>query len=569
LVDWLWVAENGLWVFGLAIMLAALSWAGWQAERSRIALRAVLASSRAGLWVDSGVILIAASLASSARTALERVIWVVFTIVFAVRVSRAAARAPTGMSIVGPPEAAGHHLVAGKVMRPAAAVADALQRLEPALVLVAAPFMLFPGQFTPWLLPLLVLPWLGRGLARSRLTGRSPLDVPVLVLLAMLLVSLLVSTDRQHSLPKFYGVVYGIAVFFAIANHVRRPRHAAMVSLGIAMGGLVVSVVSLAGTSWPGRDGTLLPAALRGLPEAMSRLGGSTVAGFNPNEVAGTMSLFIPFVATLLFLGFSNRTSKDEDHSFAKGSAHAGILQCLLAFTLLLMLANLVLAGSRSALLGVAAALPVLAVLSRRRLWLTVSISLLLCALAWRGLGTAQVLEPWLALSGVRNVQARLELWRRAVYMLQDFAFTGVGLNRYSATANALYPLFTIAPEKVVLLTHAHNVFLQVAVDLGLPGLIAYVALLMDSFVAWWTARVHLPGGALQATGVGLLCSLIAYHVYGLADCLALGAKPGLALWAMLGLMASLANLSLESNDVVFRPSGHPAEGSGAGPGET
>ena len=563
MIDALWIAENGLWVYGLAVILAASSWASWQAARARIGLRAMVASSRAGLWLDSGAILIAASLALSAHSALEQVVWVALALVFAVRTSLAVAGGPFSMWSVGSPEAAGQQCVLPRASGPLGAVAGAIERLEPALLLVAAPFMLFPGPFTPWLMPLLILPWLARGFTKRRHSARSPMDGPVLVLLAMLLVSLLVSTDRQQSMPKFYGVAYGIAVFFGLVNHVRRPRHALIAGLGIAGAGLVVSALSLVGTSWPGGGRQLLPAAWRGLPEAMARLGASTVAGFNANEVAGTMSLFIPLVASVLLLGFGDPTSMDEDHSLSQVTAHVGVLQGLLALTLLLMLANLVLAHSRSALLGVAAALLALAVLSRRRLWLILAVALLLFALAWRGLGTAGILNPWQVLSGVRNVQARVELWKRAIYMLQDFAFTGVGLNRFSATANALYPLFTIAPEEVLLLTHAHNVFLQVAVDLGIPGLVGYVALLLDTLLAWQAARARLRGGLLQAISVGLLCSLIGYHVYGLGDCMTLGAKPGLALWAVLGLLAALANLTVEPNGLGSSASANPEERSG------
>jgi putative inorganic carbon (HCO3(-)) transporter len=117
----------------------------------------------------------------------------------------------------------------------------------------------------------------------------------------------------------------------------------------------------------------------------------------------------------------------------------------------------------------------------------------------------------------------------------------------YSLTANNLYPLFTIPPDKVLRLTHAHNVFLQVAVDVGIPGLVAYLGILISFGAAWRRSHFQLRHGPMRAISAGLLSSMVAYHIYGLFDCLTLGAKPGAVLWAMWGLAAALVNLGLPS----------------------
>jgi len=94
--------------------------------------------------------------------------------------------------------------------------------------------------------------------------------------------------------------------------------------------------------------------------------------------------------------------------------------------------------------------------------------------------------------------------------------------------------LFTISPEQDI--AHAHNIFLQTATDLGLPGLIAYLALLgIAAAVAW---RID------AQQGLPLLAALIALHIYSLTDALALGSKPGIILWTALGLLAALAQES-------------------------
>ena len=102
------------------------------------------------------------------------------------------------------------------------------------------------------------------------------------------------------------------------------------------------------------------------------------------------------------------------------------------------------------------------------------------------------------------------------------------------------YGMGTLRATKMA---HTHNAFLQVAYDMGLPGLIAYLALLILSTQMSW--RLYRRGDEIgRALGIGSLSSLLAYHVYGLSDVVALGSKPGVLWWALLALIASADRLS-------------------------
>jgi putative inorganic carbon (HCO3(-)) transporter len=543
-MDWIRIGKNSLWVAGLAALLAGLSWAAWLAARTGRRLREAAVAPGIQGCLHLGLAGISAGLLFSAGTALERILWLVFLswfgaqALFAVRARRPAVPPTPQRSPANPPTDA------RPSGRPLHLAAQRVARAEPWLLLALAPFLMFPSRFTPWLVPLLALPWLARKFAQGRFTARTPMDGPVLILLLMLPVSVRASMDVQRSLPKLYGILLGIAVFYAIVNHVQRPSQAWRVGLAIALGGLAVSALALVGTEWPATGGVPLPPAYRHLPRVITERAGSLSVGFNANEVAAVLCLFIPLLASLLFLGSSGRSRAPIAAPAAEGDipmpwpARRWLLPGLLA-----MLGMLILSESRSGLLGVGAALLVLASFRRRWLWPALLLALLAGALAWHYLGPQQILDSILAVGAERNVRTRFEIWQRALYMIQDFPYTGVGLNTFSLTANLLYPFLSTPPQEVLQLTHAHNAFLQVAVDVGLPGLVAYLALLIGFGVTWRTAYRHLASGPLRALSVGLLCSMVAYHVYGLTDCITLGAKPGVAIWAMLGLMAALANL--------------------------
>jgi hypothetical protein len=140
-------------------------------------------------------------------------------------------------------------------------------------------------------------------------------------------------------------------------------------------------------------------------------------------------------------------------------------------------------------------------------------------------------------LIGEITLAGRVEIWSRALYAVQDFPFTGCGLGTFRRVVRILYPLFRIPSTTDI--AHAHNIFLQTALDLGLPGLIAYLALLGIAGTICWHCARH-GGPLIRATALGLAAGLVGLHTYGLADALALGSKPGIAFWFALGLIAAL-----------------------------
>ncbi|GBL37464.1 hypothetical protein EMGBD1_11510 [Anaerolineaceae bacterium] len=83
--------------------------------------------------------------------------------------------------------------------------------------------------------------------------------------------------------------------------------------------------------------------------------------------------------------------------------------------------------------------------------------------------------------------------------------------------------------------SHPHNWLLNVGVDLGVPGMIAFVAL-------WLLHGAGLVRAGRQQAGWegrvawGLLAGSVALLVFGLSDSLPLGSKLGIIIWPMLVL---------------------------------
>jgi O-antigen ligase len=172
------------------------------------------------------------------------------------------------------------------------------------------------------------------------------------------------------------------------------------------------------------------------------------------------------------------------------------------------------------------------------------------------------VYQPWnhlmaeqqsITSGGEISLAARLEIWSRAIYGIQDFPFTGMGMNAFRKVVHVLYPLFTISPD--VDIANAHNNILQTALDLGIPGMIAYVG--VWSAAAWmlvWVFR-HSGNRLHRRIAIGIGAGLFAQFVYGINDAIPLGAKVGVFWWVALAITAALFRLETHAKQMRQRAS--------------
>lgn len=75
MIDVWWVVSNSLWVAGLALLLATLSWAWWAASVEGVRARAALARAGARRVWGLGLALFGAGMAATGRAWWERALW--------------------------------------------------------------------------------------------------------------------------------------------------------------------------------------------------------------------------------------------------------------------------------------------------------------------------------------------------------------------------------------------------------------------------------------------------------------------------------------------------------------
>jgi putative inorganic carbon (HCO3(-)) transporter len=453
-----------------------------------------------------------------------------------------------------------------------------LDRLHWLWLAMAAPFLLFPTPKRS--LAMLVVPalFLLRWLAirananesprvnhtkinhRLSVIPNTPLNGALLLMSVMVLVSLWATYDINFSLPKISGLLLGMGVYFAIVREGTYARGWFFSLLAFLGMGLTIATLGVFGTSWFsfGKIAFLSPIITR-LPRLIKGFQGAE-SGFHPNEVAGALIWALPVILAvsviLLFRLQKNKDVRTVENIWKKIRDFGVGIICLAAT--LFIAAVFLLCQSRGGYIALAITFIVLipiALPPKWRLFILAFMVLLaiimgiLLASRWDAFrtwitGSNLVADPALSLN---SLSGRVEVWSRAIYGIQDFPFTGMGMNTFRKVMPVLYPLFNVSPA--VDLGHAHNEFLQAALDLGIPGLISFLALYIGSIWMlvdiWRTIRHPSPGVENRSIVVRLLTlglggGLLAHLLYGLTDAVALGAKPGILFWMLLGLTTAL-----------------------------
>ena len=352
----------------------------------------------------------------------------------------------------------------------------------------------------------LVLVWLARGAAgRDLRVAGGRLYAPLLLMVGAVGLSTLVAARFGLALKEVVKWLELLAVYLITLNGVRRDGQLA---------GLLAALL-LAGAG-EALYGTYQFATGQG-PSAFAL--GETLRAFGhfeqPNPFAGYLGLILPFAVALSFV------------------SRPTWLRALALLAGLALTVGIGLSQSRGAWLGVLTALSVMALAgtsrARQGFWPAVYALLLLANLVLAGLLPAAWTARLTALGenfGLFDARTavvtpenfalveRMAHWQAGWSMFVDHPLLGVGAGNYPVA----YDYYSL-PGWREALGHAHNYYLNVAAESGLPGLIALLFLLVVSYhqVALGV-RARSVAGLERAALLGALGCLAMLTVHNLFD---------------------------------------------------
>ena len=129
----------------------------------------------------------------------------------------------------------------------------------------------------------------------------------------------------------------------------------------------------------------------------------------------------------------------------------------------------------------------------------------------------------------------RVYIWRGSTKMAADYALTGIGVGE--AAFDRIYPYYSFAGiEKA---PHAHNLFLQLFIEVGIFGFIVFLTLLICLFQNGFSLAKHGADKEIRLIGCGALCGVLAALVQGMTDYVWYNYRVFFVFWLMFGIVAA------------------------------
>lgn len=398
------------------------------------------------------------------------------------------------------------------------------------VTLLAAPWAAWMNVYLPGLLPidagqimvaLTLAAWVLRGLATRDLTiPKSPLLVPLAIFVGWAALSMLWAPDLSFGLPEVMKWIEVIALMWFSIDLARR-RGVAWISVAVLATMIVQSLIGL------------YEARLRGTGPLGFQIGEGVYRAYGtfeqPNPFGGFIGIGL-MLAVALGAYYVIRTADCILSRHTLSITHYALTAVYSALVLLLAL-TLYLSFSRGAWLGAAAAVGAMIVFAPRRRWIGLGLAGV-AVVALIGLSSAGLLPATISdrladatdLLDIRDVRGvpindanyalieRQAHWQAALNMLSEHPWTGVGFSNYQPVYEQYRLLNWPMP-----LGHAHNIYLNVAAETGLPGLAAYL-LVWGAVFAITIRTIRRAAGVQRALAIGLLGVWVHLSVHMLVD---------------------------------------------------
>ncbi len=252
-----------------------------------------------------------------------------------------------------------------------------------------------------------------------------------------------------------------------------------------------------------------------------------------PNDLGAYLVIAIPIAMGYFISGWRNRRDGNRGVSIQWGWI------VFLGLILGVMAANLALTLTRGAWIAVCFAMIYMAICFKRRLLWGLLIIVVLSPLLMPQDVKERFETIWQRPSGFMS--ERPQWWKTSTQLIAKYPITGIGLGRFRHEYKLHAP-----PDMYHEPYHAHNIYLQIAVEQGIPSLLLFFWMLSLIFRQLFALRKtgDFWRSGLYIGGSGFLISAL---VYGLADHI-LHQRPILMFWFIIGIVFYVKSHVTNSN---------------------
>ncbi len=438
-------------------------------------------------------------------------------------------------------------------------------------ILAAVPLIINPAAFDLWYRPkiasvqalLLIagVAWLTRiVISRSRLHWQwTPLVISILCFAATAILSTTFSINTGLSffgdplrLEGFLSLATYLMLVFLFSENVQTPEMAARLLFCLLLTATLVSLYALFQYFYYNPTEHFF---YKYFPKGNGV--GSTIG--NPNFLGKYLVLIIPIILAL---------------SLAEGSR---LIMTGLFLSLTLCFAALIATFTRASWLGLLAGLAVLlyyawrnALLKgkgRRLVLIAVSLVFIVCLFntyspahgrrtstpspnQTRGEVIQKAVKS-LDIGNGRGVATRLYVWDKTVRLIRERPWFGYGLETFMLVFKKYNQEYTEIFHDRVIIDRAHNNYLDIAFAMGIPGLAAYLALLLSFLIYVWRLFMDLQDRSQKMLTLGVLAGFCGYLINDMFIFSVVSVSP--TFWSLMGLTLAAGKLvRKEGCGIVF-----------------
>ena len=356
-----------------------------------------------------------------------------------------------------------------------------------------------------------------------------PLNLPHLTLLTAALIATLTSRYHSESVGGLLIFTTYIITYYLILNWLKEKNQIKLVLTTLTISAAVVSLLGLC--LYLSRSNFIWSYPLLQLTVEAGRMTGTFS---NPNFYATYLVLFLPLIVASGFI-------------FSSAIRRLGIV-----ILSLLMTINLVLSGSRTAWLSLVVTLSIFLFLAlssypKRKIKILI-LSLYLGVVVITFISLIFLLQPsrvfsFFRLSQDTSLASRLRIWGATLRIIRDHPWTGTG----PGTFQRVMPLYL--PESPRdWHSHAHNLYLHLGGEMGLPGAILFIWFFITAFRQIRQIYLSVQNPESRLLIIGGIAGLGGFFMHTITEVLINNAQLGIMFWIMLAIIFSIGKIAGRMN---------------------
>lgn len=400
------------------------------------------------------------------------------------------------------------------------------------------------GHAVVWPIFIALTPWMIRLAVGEFPFQRTELDYSIGQFLICAGIGVWSAYQRETAWPKLWLIISSVFLFFALA---RQPRQNISFMLNVlSWSGAAIGLFFLLGHNWGGQPSDVNLIDQIGI-RWMELRPQVIIPTLHPNVAGGILAVLLPYAILNGIISWKSD----------RGGTAAGLRLVSGLLTSILIAWGLLMSSSRAAWFALGAACVIwlgsllkrMAFSSGDRLLRTALIFLIgvtLILIGYVGLNKPDVLLKFAdQLPGQPSGVSRIELYRNTIDLIGDFLFSGGGL----AAFPGLYSQYVMSIPHY-LFGYSHNLYLDVALEQGILGLTAFLAVLLGSIFILCQRPSEDAGFRQisllkQATWIGLLVMIL----HGFFDDPLYGMQGTPLLFLIPGMIVAIRNMSVDPNE--------------------